>query len=41
VGSLSPLSGYAETKRLRERFENGSDSLGGWKHNPDEHTQRI
>jgi len=26
---------------LRERFENGSVSLGGWKHNPDERTQRI
>jgi hypothetical protein len=27
--------------QLRERFENGLDKLGGWKHNPDERTQRI
>jgi hypothetical protein len=26
---------------FRERFKNGVDKLGGWKHNPDERTQRI
>jgi hypothetical protein len=36
---------YAEalrsSLRLRERFVNGADSLGGWKPNPDVRTQRI
>jgi len=26
---------------LRERFENGADSLGEWKYNPGVRTQRI